>query len=273
MQFASVKSLGHFLSEHKICCCGVDALLNECCAQEYDTCCFSAHGRHDKMLKYEAEIRAELMADDRAGSDPDNRPKHGWFTETANNHSKHEVCAQDKTIIAAALTGKFAPATPGWDAMPCDIMHQALPANCDQNVEPGLPPGQQPSIPDDPENQTETGFRLLGFGACRDKAQKYPPWGSGSGTNAQCAAQCLANNDCIAYMSTQNEKLGQKDTCQFYCKQVDVKGLCTKPGTGAGPLTTTDGSQTGGLLRFCWLKDHAQEQRAGRQGPWINMEL
>jgi hypothetical protein len=39
---------------------------------EYDTCCFSAHGRHDKMLKYEAEIRAELMADDRADGN------HGW---------------------------------------------------------------------------------------------------------------------------------------------------------------------------------------------------
>jgi hypothetical protein len=29
------------------------------------------------MLQYEAEIRAELMADDRAGG------KHGWFTEVS----------------------------------------------------------------------------------------------------------------------------------------------------------------------------------------------
>ena len=28
---------------------------------EYDTCCFSPHGRHDKMLRYEAQIRAELQ--------------------------------------------------------------------------------------------------------------------------------------------------------------------------------------------------------------------
>ena len=59
-----------------------------CPGCRYDTCCFSAHGRHDKMKKYEAEIRAELAADDRKGGE------HGWFTETADNHSKHEVCAQ-----------------------------------------------------------------------------------------------------------------------------------------------------------------------------------
>ena len=93
-------------------------------------------------------------------------------------------------------------------------------------------------------------------------------------------------------MSTQNEKLGQKDTCQYYCKQVDAKGLCSEAGTGAGPLTTTDGSQDGSLLRFCWLKDeeksqerrqnqaerhleqeHKQRQRQRGVGPWINMDL
>jgi hypothetical protein len=68
--------------------------------------------------------------------------------QTADNHSKHEVCAQDKTIITAALAGKLAPASPGWESLPCDIMHQELPANCAQNVEPGLKPGtpKTPSI-------------------------------------------------------------------------------------------------------------------------------
>ena len=83
--------------------------------------------------------------------------QNGRFTETADNHSKHEVCAQDKTIIAAAIAGKFAPKSPQWDKIPCDIMHQELPANCAQNVEPGLLPGYEPSIPDDPEPQVEDG--------------------------------------------------------------------------------------------------------------------
>ena len=246
---------------------------------EYDTCCFSAHGRHDKMLKYEAEIRAELMADDRADG------QHGWFTETADNHSKHEVCAQDKTLITAALKGKFPPKSPSWEKLPCDIMHQPLPANCEQNVEPGLAPGYEPHIPDDPEPQTEDGFSLLGYGACRDKDQTYPPWGSGSGTNQQCADKCRASDGCVAYMSTQNEAPGQQGSCQFYCGS---KGsLCTEPGTGGGNLTTTDGSQQGSLLRFCWLKAvgastrHGarrlrDRQRARRQralGPWINPEV
>jgi hypothetical protein len=74
----------------------------------------------------------------------------------------------------------------------------------------------------------DPGYKLLGYGACRDKDQKYPPWGGGSGTNKQCAAQCAAQKGCIAYMSTQNEKLGQKDTCQFYCSAVSSGGLCTE---------------------------------------------
>ena len=82
-------------------------------------------------------------------------------------------------------------------------------------------------------------------------------------------------------MSTQNEKLGQKDSCQFYCKQVEETGLCPEVGTGAGPLTTTDGSEDGSLLRFCWLKNQARRQERQhleqgykhRQGPWINMDL
>ena len=45
---------------------------------------------------YEADIRAELLL----------QPEHGWFTSAADNHSKHEVCDQDKTIVASAVAGK-----------------------------------------------------------------------------------------------------------------------------------------------------------------------
>lgn len=88
------------------------------------------------LSQYEAEIRAELMANDRHFGG------HGWFTCSADNHSKHEVCAQDKTIMQSALAGQWAPRASDWDRMDCDIMHQDLPANCAANVEPGLPSGE-----------------------------------------------------------------------------------------------------------------------------------
>jgi hypothetical protein len=121
---------------------------------EYDTCCFSPHARHDKMLKYESEIRAELMADDRQAEG-----KHGWFTVAADNHSKHEVCDQDKTIITAALAGRFKPNSPEWQRLPCDIMHQPLPANCAPNRDPGLPPGWFPCV-EFPTNNSGTWGKL-----------------------------------------------------------------------------------------------------------------
>merc|ERR1712129_90684 len=104
---------------------------------EYDDCCFSPHGRHDQMLGYEANIRAELMSDDRASSFPLAPLKHGWFTSAANNHTKHEVCTQDKTIIKAAMDGRYRAGGNKWQSMPCDILHQPLPANCAPDVEPG----------------------------------------------------------------------------------------------------------------------------------------
>jgi hypothetical protein len=86
---------------------------------EYDTCCFSPHARHDQLLQYEGNIRSELASDDRAGEG-----KHGWFTATADNHSKHEVCDQDKTIITAALAAKLKAGDASWNRLPCDIVHQ-----------------------------------------------------------------------------------------------------------------------------------------------------
>ena len=104
---------------------------------EYDSCCFSPHGRHDQMLRYEANIRAELAGGERAAGGA--AGGHGWFTSTANNHTKHEVCAQDKTLISKALAGDLAPGAAGWQTLECDILHQPLPGgSCAANVEPGL---------------------------------------------------------------------------------------------------------------------------------------
>ena len=88
------------------------------------------------MLRYEREVRAELAGGERA----EQAQQHGWFTSTANNHTKHEVCAQDKALIRAAMEGSFAPGSGGWDSMDCDILHQPSPGGkCAPDVEPGLP--------------------------------------------------------------------------------------------------------------------------------------
>ena len=111
---------------------------------EYDTCCFSPHNRHDGMLAYESNIRNELQGSDRSASSN----KHGWFTTTSVNHTKHEVDAQSKTVIRNAMKMlKTPPADPAWQAIPCDVMHQVLPAKCEQDVEPGLGDGYVPMCP------------------------------------------------------------------------------------------------------------------------------
>jgi hypothetical protein len=199
---------------------------------EYDSCCFSPHGRHDQMKQYEANIRSELSK----------QSSHGWFTTTADNHTKHEVCAQDKAIIAAALAGSFPPADPQWDTIPCDIIHQpvAQPGRCAQNVEPGGKPKP------DPEPSAEPGFKMIGNdGACRDSNGNYPAWGSAKATNSECARVCSDNASCDAYMSTNNGMY-----CQFYCTS-GLGKLCTVKGNGGGaPSTTTHQDQE----RYCWLK-------------------
>ena len=82
---------------------------------ERDSCCFSPQGRHDQMLGYQHNVRAELMASDRrrggAGSGG-GKTRHGWFTTTADDHTKHEVAAQDKSIIAAVASA--VPGEGGW---------------------------------------------------------------------------------------------------------------------------------------------------------------
>ena len=39
------------------------------------------------------------------------------------------------------------PGNPAWQQIPCDVMHQQLPANCDADVEPGLPGGVGGYVP------------------------------------------------------------------------------------------------------------------------------
>lgn len=74
---------------------------------ENDSCCFATHGRHDQMLAYERNVRAELGAADRTTS-----ASHGWFTCTADLHDKHEVSHKDKRIIASVM--QHGGASPGW---------------------------------------------------------------------------------------------------------------------------------------------------------------
>eukprot|EP00935_MAST-01C_sp_MAST-1C-sp1_P000801 g801.t1 len=211
---------------------------------EYDSCCFSPHGRHDQMKRYERNIRAELSQRGEG--------KHGWFTTTADNHVKHEVCAQDKTIIAAAMAGAFAPGGSRWEQLPCDIIHGPVdqPGRCAPDIEPGFPP----HVP-----ATRPGFRFLGHGACRDaagKAGKYQRWGSRSGGNfddVACAKLCADAPECDAYMSTDwnATRAYTNGYCQFYCTDATKGGLCNTAGNGGGVPTTSDNSSP---LRACWLK-------------------
>ena len=83
---------------------------------ERDDCCYATVGRHDQMLAYESNVRAELGA----------RAEHGYFTTTASNHTHHEVAPVDKAIWAAGMrAAQLPPGDPGWDALQCDIMHNA----------------------------------------------------------------------------------------------------------------------------------------------------
>ena len=94
------------------------------------------------MLAYEHNIRAELSADDRAGGG------HGWFTVAAVNHSKHEVAAQGKSVMRAALAASAPPGSDEWQNLTCDVMHQPLPGgDCAPDVEPGLAGGVDGYVP------------------------------------------------------------------------------------------------------------------------------
>ena len=101
---------------------------------ERDSCCFATIGRHDQMRRYETSIRAELQSAGRATSG------HGWFTVTADNHTKHEVCDRDKATIATVMkAGGYAPAASSWEELPCDIIHKAQGPSCPADGPPPLP--------------------------------------------------------------------------------------------------------------------------------------
>ena len=81
---------------------------------ENDECCFAPVGRHDRVLAYERDVRAELGGG--------GRRQHGWFSVAVTNHTKHEVSAKEKAVIAAAMAGDFGPGDPGWERLPCDVL-------------------------------------------------------------------------------------------------------------------------------------------------------
>ena len=98
---------------------------------ERDDCCYATVGRHDQMLAYESNVRAELGA----------RAEHGYFTTTASNHTHHEVAPVDKAIWAAGMrAAQLPPGDPGWDALQCDIMHNAEGACSVRPPTGGAPP-------------------------------------------------------------------------------------------------------------------------------------
>ena len=109
-----------------LCLCTFCRLCDECSPGGCGAGCFSPHNRHDSMLQYERNVRAELQADDRAAS----AHGHGWFTCTAVNHSKHEVSDQGKTVMAAVMAmveeGKAQAAAPEWGSIPCDVRVRPL---------------------------------------------------------------------------------------------------------------------------------------------------
>ena len=99
---------------------------------EDDSCCFATDGRHDQMLAYECNVRAEL-----GGSDRSSANSHGWFTTTATNHTKHEICHKDKRIIATVLNAGGWPASAlEWQQLPCDILHGNGGTTCPEHYPP-----------------------------------------------------------------------------------------------------------------------------------------
>eukprot|EP00439_Symbiodinium_sp_Y106_P075129 s636_g14.t2 len=85
---------------------------------EDDTCCYAAAGRHQEFLGYESDIRNALAG----------QQLHGWFTVVVTDHRLHELCAEDKKVIQAALTMQVTPKNGAWDMLPCDVLHGKLEA-------------------------------------------------------------------------------------------------------------------------------------------------
>lgn len=185
------------------------------------------------MLAYERNIRHELNV--QGGG------KHGWFTSTADNHTKHEVCAQDKSIISAAMKGNFAPGSDAWQKIPCDIMHQPVdqPGECAPNVEPGSP---------GPEPPAESGYTFVGLGACRDADGKYGVWGVDELDNTSCEFTCNLDPKCAGYMST-----AYGSYCQYFCSSPSP----TCPNPGDGGTNTISKADNSSSSRYCWKKSSA----------------
>ena len=98
---------------------------------EYDHCCFHSHGRHSSIIEYEARVRMQLSAQVRSG----------WFTVAALNHSRHEVCALDKQIIAVAIDQRWDAGSLAWNQIPGDVLHKGL-----AEAHPGQPHGDRVNV-------------------------------------------------------------------------------------------------------------------------------
>ena len=54
---------------------------------------------------------------------------------SANSHHKHEVAAQDKTLIAAVMSdASLAPGSRGWQHLECAILHAQTPSGGQMQV-------------------------------------------------------------------------------------------------------------------------------------------
>merc|ERR1712083_1289978 len=145
--------------------------------------------------------------------------------------------------MGAALAGDYSPGQPKWQSLPCDIIHQALPAHCPADVEPGYPP----HVP-----ASEKGFEKLGIGNCVDERGRHPATGTQRVGNDECEALCAQSATCDAYNSPDWSPMHSDSWmhCIFYCAR-GVGGLCTQKGNGGGKPTKTDNSTAAG---FCWVK-------------------
>ena len=95
---------------------------------EYNSCCFSPHGRHDESwVTKETFVRSWRLWFGTVSlsvfwlsrchcKKSSTGGQHGYFTVIANDHIRHEVCAQDKTITwAGSFYSRGKPGDLAWD--------------------------------------------------------------------------------------------------------------------------------------------------------------
>jgi hypothetical protein len=222
---------------------------------ERDSCCFSPQGRHSQMLGYQHNVRAELQL--QGGSNATSL--HGWFTTTADDHRKHEVAAQDKTIISAVASavpgeGGFTPGSSRWEQLPCDIMRQVSPpwhpANCAANVEPGKnsPKPPQPT-PHSVEHCKEPPC-VVAADRCTESAsqlwhlnQTTQQGGSSAAAGKQFTIVHAATGKCLTALASQSHALLTLSSCHPAAGSEAVAALLQQWTTNADHHMILAGSQ------------------------------